>query len=114
MIYDDSLYSEKKIIDYILNEFKYPIVNDFSTIDLSGIKTEEQLLETLSKGLGFYRFPMEWNWLDEYLTYSDSPRIITIKGMENVRTNFEGCYHFIIDAFDRLTRQKKNFDISYE
>ncbi|HEY9061998.1 MAG TPA: hypothetical protein VIO64_16060 [Pseudobacteroides sp.] len=108
------LCSEKKIIDILFKEFRYPEVTDYTTIDLREVKTEEQLLESLSKGLGFYRFPMHWNWFDEYLVYSNTPKIVTIKGIDNIRTNFYECYHFIIDTFERLKIKKDNLLIYFE
>jgi hypothetical protein len=72
-------------------------------IDLADVKTEEELMRKLSRGLGFYRFPMNWNWFDEYLKYSEIPHKIKITGIENIKKNFSECYKLLINEFKKVS-----------
>lgn len=98
--------AEKGIYKLLFGEFVYPEYHEEVSIDLTNIKTEKELMSVISRGIGIYRFPMQWKWFSEYLADIDLPVNIKILGIDNIKRNFAGCYYLITNELGRLCKKK--------
>jgi hypothetical protein len=98
--------SEKQVYELLLHEFVYPVYREEVIIDLINIRTEKELMRAMSRGLGMYRFPMEWKWFGEYLKDCELPTKIMIKGIDNIKRNFSGCYYLIKDVLGKVCEDR--------